>query len=214
MVISSRSVLFLSRGWLSNNAPASVVMSTRNGFSLPFCPLALSRKGHVSLTTKWTLLLTTKWTLLSRRNRASVWWSTQLWVRELHPVFVQDMTWKRVVSCRQPLPWHIPPTRSTASYDPRLLPKVSLYRGPSIVSSYKTPRHSTNVMSPFSRAPPNLTIALFTAALSRVWRSCRSFFPRCAWRARESFDWARGTTPTHTPPVPRLVWLSLISPSS
>ena len=44
--------------------PASVVMSTiRNGFSVPFCPLALSRKGHVSSTINWTLL--------SRRGRAS-----------------------------------------------------------------------------------------------------------------------------------------------
>ena len=65
-------------------------------------------------------------------------------------------------------------------------------------------------MASFSRAPLNLTIALFVAALSWVWRSCRSFFPRCAWRARESFDWTRGTTPTHTPPTPRLVWLSSI----
>ena len=62
-----------------------------------------------------------------------------------------------------------------------------------------------------SRAPVNLTIALFVAALSWVWRSCRSFFPRCAWRARESFNWTRGTTPTDTPPTPRLVWLSSIS---
>ena len=79
------------------------------------------------------------------------------------------------------------------------------------MSSCETPRHSTNAMAPFSRAPLNLSIALFVAALSWVWRSCRSFFPRCAWRARESFDWTRGTTPTQTPPTPRLVWLSSIS---
>ena len=97
------------------------------------------------------------------------------------------------------------------SCDPRLLPKVSLNRGSSLVSSYENPRHSTNAMVPFSRAPLNLTIALFIAALSWGWRSCRSFFPRCAWRARESFDWTRGTTPTHTPPSPRLVWFSSIS---
>ena len=95
IVMSSRSALFLSRGWLSKSAPSSVVMSIRNGFSLPFCSLALCRKGHVSSTTNWTLL--------SRRDRASAWWSTRLWVRELHPVFEQDMTWRRVVSCRQPL---------------------------------------------------------------------------------------------------------------
>ena len=40
-----------------------VVMSIRNGFSLPFCALALSRKGHVSSTTNWSLL--------TRRDRAS-----------------------------------------------------------------------------------------------------------------------------------------------
>ena len=69
-------------------------------------------------------------------------------------------------------------------------------------------------MAPFSRAPLNLTIALFVAALSWVWRSYRSFFPRCAWRVRESFDRTRGITPTHTPPTPRLVWLSSIFPSN
>ena len=52
MVMSSRSALFLSQGWLSKSAPASVVVSIRNGFSLPFCPLALSRKGHVSSNNK------------------------------------------------------------------------------------------------------------------------------------------------------------------
>ena len=99
--------------------PRLRVMSIRNGFSLSFCSLALCRKGHVSSTTNWTLL--------SRRDRASAWWSTRLWVRELHPVFEQDMAWRRVVSCRQPLPCHIPPTSSVASCDPRLLPKVSLH---------------------------------------------------------------------------------------
>ena len=79
------------------------------------------------------------------------------------------------------------------------------------MSSCENPRHSTNAMAPFSHAPLNLTIALFVAALSWVWRSCKRFFPRCAWRARESFDWTLGTTPTHTPPTPRLVWLGSIS---
>ena len=115
-----------------------------------------------------------------------------------------------MVFCRQPLPWHVPPTSSAASCDPRLLPKVFLHRGPSIVSSYETPRHSTNAMAPFYRAPLNFIIALFIGVLSKFWRSCRSF-PRCAWRARDNFDWTRGTTPTHTPPTPRLVWLSSIS---
>ena len=46
MVMSSRSALFLSRGWLSKSAPAYVDMSIRNGFSLSFCPLALPRTGQ------------------------------------------------------------------------------------------------------------------------------------------------------------------------
>ena len=205
MVMSSRSAFFLSREWLSKRAPASVVMSIRNGFVLPFCPLALSRKGHASSTTNLTLL--------SRRDRANFWWSTRLRVRELHPVFMQDMAWRRVVSCRQPSPWQILPIISAASCDPRLLPKASLHRGPSIMSSCETRGHSTNAMAPFYRAPLKLTIALFIGALSWVRRSCRSFFPRCAWRARESSDWTRVTTPTHTLSAPRLVWLSSISQS-
>ena len=54
VVMSSRSALFLSRGWLSKTAPASVVMSIPIRFSLPFSSLALCRKGHVSSTTNWT----------------------------------------------------------------------------------------------------------------------------------------------------------------
>ena len=68
--------------------------------------------------------------------------------------------------------------------------------------------HSTNAMAPFSRAPLNRNIALFSVVLSRFWRSRRSFFPRYAWKAREGFYWTRGTTPTHTPLTLRLVWLS------
>ena len=66
-------------------------------------------------------------------------------------------------------------------------------------------------MALFSRAPPNLTVALFIAVLSRVWTFCRSFYPRCARRAHKSFGWTRGTTPTRTPSTPRLVWLRSIS---
>ena len=61
-------------------------------------------------------------------------------------------------------------------------------------------------MATVSRAPLNLTIALFILALSRLLRSYRNFFPRCAWRAGESFDCTRGTTPTHIPRTLRLVW--------
>ena len=66
-------------------------------------------------------------------------------------------------------------------------------------------------MAPFSRAPLNLTIALFVAAFSKFWRSWRNFFPRWAWRACKSFDRTRGTIPMHPPPIPRLVWLSSFS---
>ena len=159
--------------------PPLLFMSICRGFNLPLCPLALSRKGPVSSTTNWTLH--------SRRDRSSAWWRTRLWVRELHPVSIQDMAWRRVVSCRQSLPWHIPPIHSATSCDHRLLPKASFHRGPSIVPSCEIPRHSTNAMAPFFRTHLNLTID-FVTALSKFWRSCRSFFPRCAWRARESFD--------------------------
>ena len=91
MVMSSRSIVLLRRRWLSKIA-ASVVLSIRRGFNLPFCPVILSRKGHVSSTINCTLL--------SSRNRTSVRRSARLWGRELHPVFVQNIAWRRVVSCR------------------------------------------------------------------------------------------------------------------
>ena len=68
----------------------------RKWFNLPFCSLALSRKDRMSSTTNCTLLL--------RRDRASAWKSTRFWVGELHPVYVQDKAWRRVVCYRQPLP--------------------------------------------------------------------------------------------------------------
>ena len=110
-----------------------------------------------------------------------------------------------MVSCRQPLSSHIPP------FDPRLLSKVSLHREPFIVSSCETLRHPTNVMAVLSRAPLNHTVALFITVLSRVRRSCKSFYPRCAWRAYKSFGWTRGTTPTRTPSKPQFVWFRSIS---
>ena len=51
---------------------------------------------------------------------------------------------------------------------PRLLPKVSLHGGPSIVSSFETPRHFTNYIAPFSRAPLNINIALFIAIFPKL----------------------------------------------
>ena len=92
MAMSSRSTVFLSRGWLSKSVLASIVMSVRRGLNLLFCPLASYRKGHVSSTINWTLL--------SPRYRASAWWSTRLWVRKLHLVFAQDIARRWMVSCR------------------------------------------------------------------------------------------------------------------
>ena len=166
VAISSGSALFLNRGWLSKSAPASVVIFIYNGFNSPFCPLAFPQKGHVSSPTNCTLL--------SRRGRASAWWSTRLRVREFHPVFVQDMAWRRVVACRNHCHdishQQVPPRHATPGSCLR-----SLHREPSIVSSCETPRHSANTMAPFSCALPNLAIALFIVVLSRIWRSCRSF---------------------------------------
>ena len=42
VVMSSRSALFLRRGWLSKSAPAPVVMLIHRRAYLPFCPRALS----------------------------------------------------------------------------------------------------------------------------------------------------------------------------
>ena len=47
--------LILASSVVCEESPqTSVVMCIRNGFSLPFRPLALSRKSHVSPTTIWT----------------------------------------------------------------------------------------------------------------------------------------------------------------
>ena len=122
-------------------APTSVLFICI-GFSLPLCPLDLSRKGHKSSTTNWALL--------SRRDGTSVWCSTRSWVRELHPVFVQIKACRPLVSCRQQYHDIMLPTSPAALCGPRLLPKVSLYKRPSIASSCTTPRYSTTTMVPFS----------------------------------------------------------------
>ena len=90
MVMPSRSALFLRRGWLSKSAPASVVVSIRNGLSLPFSPLALSRKG-MYLQQKTGLCSLEGIEALSGGALGCVF-------------FVQNLAWRRVVSCRQPLP--------------------------------------------------------------------------------------------------------------
>ena len=130
MVMSSRSALYLHRCWLSKSAPPLLRPCVYND---SYC------------------------TLLSRRDRTinSAWCSTRLWARELHPVFVQDMAWRRVVSRRQPLPWYIPPSSATPC-DPRLLPKVSLGRGSSILSSCETPGIPQMPWRPFSTLPGTL----------------------------------------------------------
>ena len=87
-------------------------MPIRRGFNLPFYPLALARKGKVCSTTKCTFL--------SRKDRVRAWWSTQLWVRELHPVFVKGITWMRVVfignHCHDTSHQHVPPRRATLGF--------------------------------------------------------------------------------------------------
>ena len=100
-----------------------------------------------------------------------------------------------------------------------------------------TPRYAVPgfwLRSPFIRGPPSrlltispgthnyhgtvflffsyLTIAIFIVVLSRFWRFCRIFFQRCAWRARKSFGWTRGTMPTPTPCRFPLVWLNSFFP--
>ena len=174
-------------------------MSVRNGSSLPFRPLVFS-EGPCTFNNKLDFALA------KGSSQCSVG----------HPIVGEGapscLCARYGVKASGLLPANIAITHPTKTFhnvmDPRLLPKVSLHKEPSILSSCEIPKHSTNVMAPFSRAPLNLTIALFIATLFRVWRSCRSFFPRCAWRARQSFDWTRGTPPAHTPPTPLLVWLS------
>ena len=61
----------------------------------PFVEGFISRLSASFLSEgSWVL---TNWTLLSRRDRANAWWSIRLWVRKLHPIFIQDIAWKHVV---------------------------------------------------------------------------------------------------------------------
>ena len=159
MVMSSTSALFLSRGWLSKSTPASVVMSIRNGFSLPFCPLALSR-GPCILNNKLDFTLAkgssqclVEHPIMGERAPSRICARYGVEAGGFLPATVHD-------TCHQQVPLrHVTPG--------------SCLRFPSTGD----PRHSTNAMTPFSRTPLNLTIALFICALSWVWRSCRSFFP-------------------------------------
>ena len=82
-------------------------MPIRKGFNLSFCPLALDQKDILpSMTYR---------ALLSQRDGVRAWWSPSLGIRELHLVFVQDTAWRRVVPCRQQLPWYISRTSPAAS---------------------------------------------------------------------------------------------------
>ena len=72
-----------------------------------------------------------------------------------------------------------------ASCNPRLLPKVSLHTGGSIMSSYETPRHSTNALAPFTRVPLNLATAFFIVMLSGFWRTFMIISTVCMESARE-----------------------------
>ena len=137
-VLSSRSALIMRRGWLSKSVPASVMSTFVKGLTA-VCPLFLSRKDHVCSTTNWTLHYS--------RERSEPVPGEALDLGERAP---SRLAWRRVVSCRQPLPWQIPPTSPASSCNPRLLPKASILRGPSIASCCETRRHSTNDMAPFS----------------------------------------------------------------
>ena len=53
--VKQKRLILASRVFGEESLQTSVVMCIRNGFSLPFHLLALSRKSHVSPTTIWTL---------------------------------------------------------------------------------------------------------------------------------------------------------------
>ena len=110
-------------------------------------------------------------------------------------------------SCRQPLPWHIPPTSPAASYDPRLLPKVSLHRGALHRVSLRDLEtfHKCNAMTLFFSRYPEASLTLpYRSCLHcrvvqvlEVLQELPSHGSRRG-RARALVD--TGTTPTHTPP--------------
>ena len=139
-------------------------MSIRPGFNLPFCPLALSRKGHASLTINWTLL--------SRRDQASAWSSTRLRVRELSLVFVQDIAWKRVVTCLKPFPWLIlrtivPPDHAI----PGSFLRSPSTGGPALHRGFLSGAPGIPHVAPFSRAPLNLSSMCGYVCVCVLWSS-------------------------------------------
>ena len=107
---------------------------------------------------------------------------------------------------------HIPLTGFATSCDSRFLPKASIHRDSSLVSSREISAHSRNTTAPFPPDPLSLNVALFVVLCSRFRKSCTGFVPRWAWRARESLDWTRGITFSHIPSTLRLIPLTSISP--
>ena len=175
----------MHRGWLPKSA-----FNPRFYMHLKsFC-----RTGHHVASTK-------NGTLLSQRDRTSAWWDTRLWVRELYPVFMHNIAWRgwylagnhyHGISHRFVLLRHA---------IQRLFPQTSFHlqgAPPYVSDSRENPRRSTDrCHSTLLRIPLNLTIALPAIALSRFWRSCRSFSLRGAWRAPKSLYWTRDTTLMH-----------------
>ena len=133
MAVLSSSAFSLLRGLLPKSAPPLLLSHPFvRGWVNPVIQYLFFERANVSSMTNRTVLL--------RRDLDSAWWNTQLWLRELFPVFVHNAA-KRwgILSRQQPL-WSIPPpSSSVVSCDLRLLFKGPLDREPSIVSSYEIP---------------------------------------------------------------------------
>ena len=120
-------------------------------------------------------------------------------------LLINDIVSRRVVSFRQPLLWHVPPTdSSSASCDLRLLPKISLNIGsPTYVlvrPLYEI--YKLTIYSALFPYPPDLTITLFIVLLFQDFEDSVGASSHGAPRGRaRSWDWTRGTIlPTHSTP--------------
>ena len=105
----------------------------------------------------------------------------------------QGTSWMRVVSCRRPLPWHIPRTGSAKPCDPRLPSEVSTQNKSYILYFCKTSGHSSGTMPPFSRALVPLRSLHRVVSTSR--RSCTRFIPKYSWRAIKVLVCRQATPP-------------------
>ena len=137
--------------------------------------------------------------LLSRRDRASAWWSTRWWTRKPHAAFAHKIAWRRVVYFRQPFPWRITSSCSAASCYLRLL---SCLRYPSTwsPSSCLLARFPVIPQKPWhhSPAPPSTLPPLFSSwCFPGFVDPERDSYHVCVWRARESLDCTRGTIDPH-----------------